>query len=216
MNDAYNIQEATKGFGKKQSRESRILRSLYLSPQPIEQFSVVRKALHNLQGRGLIEIKNDQVSLTELGIAVCEYWKEQNIANFGSLPKSEDEKVKELSKREQSEDEKVKEPSKREQSKQARLERSNQFFELYKQGITYQDIGDQNGVSKETVRQILHINPSFRKYLQEREKAEAIAEQEKKERAKQELYAKSLAARYPERVAELWDDEKNESCRIMG
>jgi hypothetical protein len=43
MNDAYNIQEATKGFGKKQSRESRILRLLYLSPQPIEQFKSVKK-----------------------------------------------------------------------------------------------------------------------------------------------------------------------------
>jgi hypothetical protein len=195
MNDAYNIQETTKEFAKKQTRETRILRSLYSSPQPIEQFSVIRKSLQNLQDRGLIEIKNDQASLTERGIAVCEYWKEQNIANFGSLSKSEDENVKE--------------PSKREQLNQARLEKSNQFLELYKQGLTYQDIGDQHGLSRERVRQILDINPAFHEYLKERKEAEAIAEQAKKERAKEELYAKTLAARYPERVAELWDYEKN-------
>ena len=86
MNDAYNIQEATKGFGKKQSRESRILRLLYLSPQPIEQFKSVKKILLNLRERDFIKINDDQVFLTDIGHAVCDILREQNIANFGSLP----------------------------------------------------------------------------------------------------------------------------------
>ena len=49
--------------------------------------------------------------------------------------------------------------------------------------------------------------------MKEREEAEAAAEaadeREKRERDKQELYSRSLAALYPERVAELWDYEKN-------
>nr|WP_242024585.1 zinc-ribbon domain-containing protein [Trichocoleus sp. FACHB-591] len=45
--------------------------------------------------------------------------------------------------------------------------------------------------------------------MKEQEKAEAAAEQKKEERAKQELYSRSLAALYPERASELWDYEKN-------
>jgi transcription elongation factor Elf1 len=99
---------------------------------------------------------------------------------------------------------------------QEKLARSNEFLELYKQGLSYQDIGDKYGLSRERVRQILKINPAFHEYIKERDEAEAsaerakvAAEREKAEQAKQELYLRSLAVLYPERVAQLWDYEKN-------
>ncbi|MEG4583336.1 zinc-ribbon domain-containing protein [Microcoleus sp. MON1_C5] len=212
MNDAYNIQEATKGFGKKQSRESRILRLLYLSPQPIEQFKSVKKILLNLRERDFIKIDDAQVFLTDIGHAVCDILREKNIANFGSLPnRDEIDKIDILSISEQ-----IEEPSIRDKLKQAKFEKSNQFLELYQQGLSYQEIGDQHGLSRERVRQVLNINPAFHEYLKEREKekvaeeeAKAIAEQEKKEQLKNNFYLKSLAVLYPERVAKLWDYEKN-------
>jgi len=212
MNDAYNIQEATKGFGKKQSRESRILRLLYLSPQPIEQFKSVKNILLNLRERDFIKINDDQVFLTDIGHAVCDILREQNIANFGSLPnRDEIDKIDILSISGQ-----IEEPSIKDKLKQAKFEKSNQFLELYQQGLSYQEIGDQHGLSRERVRQVLNINPAFHEYLKEREKekvaeeeAKAIAEQEKKEQLKNNFYLKSLAVLYPERVAKLWDYEKN-------
>jgi hypothetical protein len=192
MDDAHKIREATKGFGRSQRL---ILSSLYLSPRPIRQFSSVKSAVFNLQNRGLIELRGDQVFLTELGQAVCEAWQEKNDGESDFLSETNSEQKKE--------------PSKLTQLRQAKLERSNQFLELYKQGLSYQDIGDQHGLSRERVRQILNINPAFHEYLKEREEAEAAAEREKKERDKQEFYSRSLAALYRERVAELWDYEKN-------
>lgn len=188
MNDAYNIQEAIKGLGKNQKL---ILNSLYLSSRPIIEFSLTKKTILNLQERGLVQLQDGQISLTDLGRASCEFWK--NELEYSSTSVSNIKKVS----------------STITKLREAKLEKSNQFLELYKQGLPYQDIGDQHGLSRERVRQILDINPAFHEYLQEREKAEAIAEEEKKERDKQELYAKTLAARYPERVAELWDYKKN-------
>jgi transcription elongation factor Elf1 len=45
--------------------------------------------------------------------------------------------------------------------------------------------------------------------LEERKKEKLAEEKEKEERLKQEFYSRSLAVLYPERVAELWDYEKN-------
>jgi len=172
-----------------------ILKSLYLSLQSIEQFSSVKSAVFSLQDRGLVELKGDQVSLTELGQAACEFWQKQN-----------DEKVEVLFEA----DQEVKdEAPKSRKLRQENLEKSNQFLELYKQGLNRQQIGDKYGVSRERVRQVLNANPAFHEYLKERGESEASADQEKKDLAKQELYSRSLASLYPERVAELWDYEKN-------
>lgn len=103
-----------------------------------------------------------------------------------------------------------KELSKSDQQRQRKIERSNQLLELYKQGLSYQDIGDQQGkISRERVRQILHTNPAFHEYKEQLGTEAEKAEKERKERAKQKLNSKSLATLYPERVAELWDYEKN-------
>jgi hypothetical protein len=194
MDDAHKIREAAKGCGRSQRL---ILESLYQSPQPRKRFGLrsTQKALANLQAIGLVEITDDQVLLTEMGQLVCEVWEEQNDGKSEFLSATNSEQKKE--------------PSKLDQQRQAKLEKSNQFLELYKQGLSYQGIGDKHGVTRERVRQILNINPAFHEYLKEREVAVAAAEEEKKERAKQELYSKSLAALYPERVAQLWDYEKN-------
>jgi transcription elongation factor Elf1 len=192
MDNADKIQEATKGFGRNQTL---ILRSLYLSSLPIKQFSSVKSTVFNLQDRGLIELKDDQVSLTELGQAVCALWQKQNDGKVEILFEM-DQEVKD-------------DAPKSRKLRQENLEKSNQFLELCKQGLNRQQIGDRYGISRERVRQILNSNPAFHEYLKEQEKAEEAAEQEKKERAKQEVYSKSLAALYPRRVAELWDYEKN-------
>lgn len=192
MDNAHEIREAIKGFGRNQTL---ILRSLYLSPLPIKQFSSVKNTISNLQNRRLIELSGDQVSLTGLGQAVCEAWQDQNSEKSEFLPETNNSQKKES--------------PKLTQLRQAKLEKSNQFLELYKQGLSYQDIGDKHGLTRERVRQILNVNPAFHEYVKEREAAAVAAEEEKKERAKQELYSRSLAALYPERVAELWDYEKN-------
>jgi transcription elongation factor Elf1 len=192
MDDAHKIREATKGLGRNQRL---ILSSLYLSPRPIKQFSSVKSAILNLQSRELIALSEDQVFLTDLGQAVCEAWQEQNSEKSEFLPETNDSQKKDS--------------PKLTQLRQAKLEKSNQFLELYKQGLSYQDIGDKHGLTRERVRQILNVNPAFHEYVKEREAAAVAAEEEKKECAKQELYSRSLAALYPERVAELWDYEKN-------
>ena len=124
MNDDSIISEAIKGLGKNQAL---FLKSLYLSPQSSQQPSSIKIIMLNLEDRGLIKRKEKQVFLTDLGKAVCEFWKEQN---GGEL-----EDATPIRKQE---------PSKSIQAKKANLEKSNQFLELYKQGLSYQDIGDQH------------------------------------------------------------------------
>jgi Hypothetical methyltransferase/Probable Zinc-ribbon domain/Type III restriction enzyme, res subunit len=190
MENSSNVIEAGKGLSVKQKS---ILKSLFQfnSPLPIQFFDSEKAVVFRLQDRHLIEIKNEQVSLTTLGKDVLEYRQNRKINGPKSQNLSPLNDVR----------------------KQQRLEKSNQFLELYKQGLSYQDIGDKYELSRERVRQILKHNPAFHEYLGEREKSEAAAEQEKEERAKKELYSRSLAALYPERVAELWDYEKNSNLK---
>jgi Probable Zinc-ribbon domain len=167
-------------------------------PVVISFFDSGEAVILNLQNRGLVEIKNGYVSLATLGTVLLQHWENQK---NNSLRPSEISTKKEV-------------------NKQERIGKSNQFLELYKQGFSYQDIGDKYGLSRERVRQVLNPNVEFRVYLREREEAKLyaeeqaekdkfIAEEHKKEQAKQKLNSKSLAALYPERVAELWDYEKN-------
>jgi hypothetical protein len=164
-----------------------IIKSLFQSklPVPINFFESKINTLIDLQDKGVVEIQEGKVSLTNLGKEVIEYWqnhKELNPPNISSENQSRN---------------------------QQRLEKSNEFLKLYKEGLSYQDIGDKFKLSRERVRQILDKNPAFHEYLREREEAKISSEQQKKELAEQRFYSKSLAALYPERVAELWDYEKN-------
>ena len=185
MENVSNITEAAKRLSQQQKS---ILRSLlFNSPLPIQFFDSKKTVVLKLQDRGLVEIHDEKVSLTTLGRGVSEYRQSRKINELKSSSPS----------------------PKNEALKQERLERSKQILELYKQGLTYQDIGNKYGLSRERVRKILKKNSAFQEYLKECEEAEAVAEREKKEHDKQEFYSRSLAALYPERVAELWDYEKN-------
>jgi Hypothetical methyltransferase/Probable Zinc-ribbon domain/Type III restriction enzyme, res subunit len=172
------------GAAKRLSQNQKsIIKSLsqFGVPVTISFFESGEAVILNLQNRGLVEIKNGYVSLTTLGTGILQHWENQK--NNLLKPK--------------------------EVAKQKSLEKSNHFLDLYKQGFSYQDIGDKYGLSRERVRQVLNPNTEFHVYLREREEANLIAEEQKKEQAKQKLYSKSLVAIYPERIAELWDYEKN-------
>lgn len=90
-----------------------------------------------------------------------------------------------------------------------KLEKGNEFLSLYKKGLTYQEIGDKHGISRERVRQILNKNPAFHQYLEEYEEEKALAEQKKEEQAERKLRESSLMFCYPEQTSKLWDYEKN-------
>ena len=194
MENLSDIIEAAKGIGKSQKA---IVESLFevKSSLTIRFFGSDKAAIFKLQGKGIVQIEEDRVSLTNLGHDVyflCQgkYDEEVNLLN--------DAKKKER-----------KESSRSAVLKQASLEKSNQFLELYKQGLNRQEIGDRHEISRERVRQILDSNPAFYSYLKDCEEAEVLAEIEKREDAQKKIYSKSLAILYPERVSELWDYEKN-------
>jgi hypothetical protein len=187
MDNTSNILETAKKLGKSQKL---IIKSLlqFNSSLPIEFFASDKAVILNLQDRGFVEIKNDNVFLTYLGRQLWEEWQ---------TPKNTERKIS----------------PEAEARKEERLAKSNQFLELYKKGLSYQGIADKYGLSRERVRQILNPNPLFRKYLKEREEAKAAEEIKKVELAQKELYARSIANLYPERVTELWDYEKNEELK---
>lgn len=181
MIDKLNLPEVAKKLGKKQRL---IIKSLIASPLPIYNFSFVKSIVSNLQDQGLVAIKDNQLHLTVLGHEAWDFLQKEASNN------QDDIKNKLL---------------KREILNQEKLAKSNDLLELYRQGLTYQDIGNKYGLSRERVRQILNINPAFHEYRNKREEAEATAEKEKAEQAKQGLYLRSLAVLYPEQVAQLWD-----------
>jgi len=96
MDDAHKIRESTKRLGRQQRLT---LESLYESSQPIMIFNLdsteSQQTLSSLQTRGLIELREDQVLLTELGQAVCEAWQEQNDEESDSLSETNGEQKKE-------------------------------------------------------------------------------------------------------------------------
>lgn len=95
------------------------------------------------------------------------------------------------------------------QAKNAVQEKAEIFLGLYRQGLTYQEIGDLYELTRERVRQILNKTPNFELYLEEYEQAKIERELEKGKDAKFKAIEKSLATQFPERVDELWDWEKN-------
>jgi hypothetical protein len=194
MENLVDVIEAAKGIGKNQKA---IIESLLEieSSIPIRVFKSDKLAILKFQNKGIIQIEEDRISLTNLGLAVYEF-----------LQGKYDEEIKSLNEIKKKE---KKESSKFAEFRRAKLEKSNQFLELYKQGLTYQDIGDKYKLSRERVRQLLDSNPAFHSYLKDREEAEVLAEIEKRESAQNKIYAKSLAVLYPKKVLELWDCEKN-------
>lgn len=83
------------------------------------------------------------------------------------------------------------------------------FLSLYRQGLTYQEIGDLYEITRERVRQILNVTPNFQQYLEEYEKARIQRELNKEKDSKFRELEKSLAFQFSDRIDELWDWEKN-------
>lgn len=166
MENAQNISETTRRLSKSQKL---ILQLLYTSPHPIKKFNSVKDTILNLQAKSLIELKAEQVSVTSLGQAIYESWQEKDSGVSDSPSEPQNGERKQL--------------SKSDKIRQRKLEKSNQFLELYKQGLSYQNIGDKYGLSRERVRQILNINPAFSNYMKERDEAKAAAELAKEEQA---------------------------------
>ena len=104
MNNPCDFYAITKELSGKQKK---IVSLLYMSSQRITRFIHVKNQLLNLQDAGILEVKDDEVFLTELGI---------NIGNEISDTKSSADKE---------------ESFKSAQARQARTEKSNHFLELY-------------------------------------------------------------------------------------
>jgi hypothetical protein len=64
MIDKLNLVEVAKKLGKNQRL---IIKSLIASPLPINNFSSVKSIVSNLQDRGLVVIKDNQLHLSVLG-----------------------------------------------------------------------------------------------------------------------------------------------------
>jgi hypothetical protein len=207
-----------------------VIKSLYASPVHFKQFRTVRyelRAVEYLFSKGLVELIGDNVSLSKSGYKFAEYLihsanaRKEKESDLFNRPIETSEKTGEsltsgVVKQERDNPSNISEKTLSPEVielKQKKLEKSNEFLKLYKEGFTYQEIGDKYELSKERVRQLLRSNPDFYAYLKqmeiEKSTAKTSAALQKVERSKQKLEAKSLAALYPERVAELWDYEKN-------
>lgn len=164
----------------------------YESPRSLKHIRKVKQIIPSLEQKGLIEIVGNEVQLTIDGKVMLQRTIHNAPLNFS--PNSLIEIF--LT------------PNKIEAEKQF-LKKSSEILELRKQGLTYEAIGNIHGITRERVRQILAQNPDLVEYLKGEEEARVLAEQEEIERKKQEFLENSLAYKFPERVAELWDYEKN-------
>jgi hypothetical protein len=93
--------------------------------------------------------------------------------------------------------------------RKALLNKAEAFLTHYRKGLTYFEIGEIYNLTRERVRQILNITPNFGLYLKEYEQEKIERAKQKKSEAKIKNLKKSFGVRFPERVAEMWDREKN-------
>jgi Sigma-70, region 4 len=210
-----------------------VIKSLYASPVNFNQFKTVRyelRAVEYLLSKGLAELSGKNVALSKSGYKFAEYLihsteaRKERESDLFNKPVATFEKadkslttgavpVEQKRDNPRNKSEKTLSPEVIE-LRRKKLEKSNEFLRLYKEGLTYQEIGDKHEISKERVRQLLKSNPNFYEYIKQSEEEkrtdEIIAKQEKEDLRKHKLYSKSLGVLYPDRVAELWDYEKNE------
>ena len=193
-----DILEAAKSLGKIQRR---IIESLREDSLPFQPLGSTRKVVSSLRDRGIIEIQEGQLSLTKLGHDVLASLDYLYLDSIDSVSDSE----KDL---QQTNHQTL---SALEVSRYQKLKKSDQFLELYKQGMSYQEIGERYKISRERVRQILSPNANFQEYLKQRKAEKLAADIEKKEKVKASLNERSLASRYLDQVVNLWDFEKNQN-----
>ncbi|MCZ8109194.1 MAG: helix-turn-helix domain containing protein [Burkholderiales bacterium] len=89
-----------------------------------------------MEKQGLVSFRDCQYSLTELVRGIITYLSDQN------------------------------KTSRRDVQREEKLPKSYDFIKLYKQGLSYQQIADKYGISRDRIRQILSINPEFEAYRQ--------------------------------------------------
>lgn len=87
--------------------------------------------------------------------------------------------------------------------------RAERYLSLYRNGFTYQEIGDLHGLTRERVRQILNVTPNFAAYLQEHEEAERQRDSQMAFENRLKRLERSLANQFHKQVDALWDHEKN-------
>lgn len=164
----------------------------YESPRLKKYVRKASRIIPSLQQKGLIEVIEDEIQITPEGVKSLESAIQISKYKFN---------INELL-------EVFLLPNKIEAEQQF-LVKSNEILELRKQGLTLEAIGKVYGLTRERVRQILAANPDLEEYLKEEEEAKIRAEKEAEARKKQEFIENSLVYKFPERVAELWDYEKN-------
>ena len=91
--------------------------------------------------------------------------------------------------------------------------RNNEILKLYFEGLSYESIGKQYGITKQGVHYVLKTFTRFQEYQQNRKEAALLLQLKKMERLKTALTTKqqekSIASRFLKQVCELWDFEKN-------
>jgi DNA-binding PadR family transcriptional regulator len=100
----------------------------------------LHKILKELEKQGLVSFHDSQYSLTELGREIVGH-----LSNKSPTPR-------------------------RDAQRKEKLQKSYDFLELHRQGLSYQQIGDKYGISRKRVRQILASNPEFEAYQQKQKK----------------------------------------------
>jgi len=162
----------------------------YESPRPLKHILKAKQIIPSLEGKGLLEIVDDEIQITPDGKSVLENTIQNSKFNFSINELTENFLA-----------------TNKIELEEEYVQKSNQILELYKQGLTYQAIGDlqKPKLTRERIRQILAKNPAWEETLQEIEETklreEKEAEEKKEEFTKQKLLSGNLVAMYPERVA---------------
>jgi hypothetical protein len=167
----------------------------FLNHESSRSLKYIRRAtqlIPSLEQKGLLEVVEGKLQITSEGKGALENNQQNSKYKFNIL------ELVEL----------FLTPNKIEAEQQAQV-KSSEILELRKQGLTLEAIGNLYGLTRERVRQILAANPDLEEYLKEEERVRVLAEKEIEERKKQEFLENSLAYKFPERIAELWDYEKN-------
>jgi Hypothetical methyltransferase/Probable Zinc-ribbon domain/Type III restriction enzyme, res subunit len=194
MENLSDVIEAAKGIGKKHKEIIEVLLEIQ-SSSPIRGFkSSEIPVILKIKDKGIVQIEDDLISLTDLGRDVHEFLQIKYDEEINSLNDLEKKEINESSKFAE---------------RRADLEMSTQFLELYKQGFNRREIMGKYGVSYERFQKLFNINPAFYEYekarKKERTKARITAELERIEK----IQKRSIASLYPERIVDLWDFEKN-------
>lgn len=178
---------ATSSEPKIKKIEKQFLTFLFDVPIAKSNIRGGKNLIPRLQSLGAIVVSGEEVSLTDLG---------RRLAGTVSATAKEEARSRFFT-------------SVRSDGRSKLADRAERFLALYRNGFTYQEIGDIHGLTRERVRQILNITPNFPAYLQEHEEGERQRELQKEKDSKWKRLEKSLANQFPDRVDELWDREKN-------